>query len=282
MYRLRTRRRVKTSPSPLYFCCRPGLRSSIGQPGPITFWPGFRALTALRVDPVAKPRTEQRVAVFIDGWNLHRSCERAFGHGQVHPLSLARHLAGDRQVARVGYFIGVPDQRVDKPNAQKRMRQLAVMEETGVRVVARKLKYRWEWKLDKRSLPHPAKHDGETIEAEAKSINQGREKGVDVALALDAFYAAQHPNIDVVIIVSADSDLDLISEQVKRLPDSIGARVENAVVNRHNKLVVNRAFAWSHQIDKVMFNAIRDDTDYGKKIPTPKRKKLIASVVDAK
>lgn len=193
-------------------------------------------------------------------------------------MLLGKHLAGDRELARVGYFIGVPDQRVDKPNAQKRMRQLAVMEETGVRVVAKKLKYRWEWKLNKWDLPHPNKREGDTIAAEATSINQGREKGVDVALALDAFYAAQHPEIDVVIVVSADTDLNLVPEQVGRLPETIGARVENAVVNRHGKFVINRSFAWSHQIDKAMFAAIRDDTDYTRKVPKTKREELITSV----
>lgn len=225
------------------------------------------------------PNRGSNVAVFIDGWNLHRSCERAFDHGQVHPLLLGRQLAGDRNLARVSYFIGVPDHRVDKPSAQKRTRQLAVMEATGVRVSARKLKYRWEWKLDKWSMPHPAKHEGKELDAKVTSINQGREKGVDVALALEAFYAAQHPNIDAVIIVSADSDLNLISEQVSRLPESIGARVENAVVNRHNKVVINRAFAWSHQIDKDMFATIRDDTEYSKKLPKADRDELIANVI---
>lgn len=225
---------------------------------------------------------QPNVAVFIDGWNLHRSCERAFGHGQIHPLLLGRELAGDRNLERVGYFIGVPDHRVDKPSAQKRTRQLAVMEETGIRVVARKLKYRWEWKLDKWSMPHPAKHEGEKRDAKATSINQGREKGVDVALALDAFYAAQHPDIDVVIIVSADSDLNLISEQVARLPETIGARVENAVVNRHDKVVINRSFAWSHQIDKETFNRIRDDTDYSKKLSSTARAKLVNKVTGDK
>jgi len=223
--------------------------------------------------------SRQRVAVFIDGWNLHRSCERAFGHGQIHPLLLGRALAGDREVAKVVYFIGVPDPRVDKENAQKRKRQLAVMEETGVRVSARKLRYRWEWKLDKRSMPHPAKHEGKKMDAQARSVNQGREKGVDVALALEAFYSAQHPNIDAVIVVSADSDLDLIPEQVSRLPPEMQARIENAVVNRHGKKVINRSFSWSHQIDKKMFKRIRDDTDYSRKIPPGKRAEVIAAVV---
>lgn len=219
------------------------------------------------------------VSVFIDGWNLHRGCERAFGHGPIHPLLLGRQLAGERRLESVHYYIGVPDHRVEAENAQIRTRQLDLMSATGVDVTQKKLRYRWEWKLDKRSLPHPARHQGETLEATAVSKNQGREKGVDVALALDAFFVAQDPNVDVVIIVSADTDLDLVPLMVQKLPKSTGARVENAIVNRHGKKIINRHFAWSHQIDKHMFNAIRDETDYRDKMTKKRRRELATDII---
>lgn len=218
--------------------------------------------------------------MFIDGWNLHRGCERAFGHGPVHPLLLGRVLAGSRNLHSVEYHIGVPDSRVDPDAAGERTRQLRFMADTGVIVEPRKLRYRWEWKIDKWSLPHPAKSPGETRSVEATAFNQGREKGVDVALAVGAFRTAQRPDVDVVIIVSADNDLNLIAELVGELPAN-GARVENAVVNPHGKKIINHAFAWSHQITQSVFDAVRDSNDHKRKMDRGDRTESIRSVQDA-
>lgn len=219
------------------------------------------------------------VAVFIDGWNLHRANERAFAHGPIHPLLLGRVLAGARALHSVDYYIGVPDPRVESENAAARSRQLEFMRKTGVRTHAKKLRYRWEWKVNKWELPHPGAHKGQTRSVEATSFNQGREKGVDVALALDAYAAAMRDDVDVVIIVSADSDLNLVPEMIDRLPQGTGARVENAVVNRHAEKSINRSFAWSHQIDASVFAAIRDDNDYYTKTPGKVRKRRVRAVV---
>lgn len=229
---------------------------------------------------MSKSQPGTRAAVFIDGWNLHRSCERAFTHGQVHPLTLGRVLAGSRELDVVEYHIGVPDSRVDPDSARQRTRQLRFMSDTGVIVEPRKLKYRWEWKIDKWSLPHPGRHVGEKRSVEAEAFNQGREKGVDVALALGAFRAAQDPDVDVVIIVSADSDLNLIADYIRDIPPSVGARVENAVVNPHGKKIINRAFAWSHQITSETFELVRDDTDYNKKMARDDRQTHLRRIMD--
>jgi len=90
---------------------------------------------------MARRQPGTRAAVCIDGWNLHRGCERAFGFGQVHPLELGRALAGQRELDSVHYFIGVPDSRVDPDSARIRTRQLAFMRDTGVVVTPRKLRY---------------------------------------------------------------------------------------------------------------------------------------------
>lgn len=220
-------------------------------------------------------RSDQRVAVFVDGWNLHRGCERAFGFGQVHPLLLGRELAGERKLEAVRYFIGVPDSRVEADNAQRRNRQLDFMEKTGVAVMRKKLRYRWEWRFDKYDLPDPRDREGETRDVEVTARQQGREKGVDTWLVIDAFRWASRVEIDTVIVVSADSDMDLVATQVR---DAGVARVENAVVNRHGRKIINKSFQWTHQIDKPMFGKVRDDTDYSRKLSPSKRDALLASL----
>jgi len=89
---------------------------------------------------------------------------------------------------------------------------------------------------------------------------------------------AQQADIDVVIIVSADSDLTLVADTLNRFPIEAGARVENAAVNHHGKKIINRSFAWSHQIDQKMFERVRDDNDYSRKLDKSDRKDAIARV----
>jgi len=209
------------------------------------------------------------VVVFIDGWNLHRACERAFDHGQIHPLLLGRELAGNRPLGGVRYYMGMPDPRIEESGGKERQRQIDFMAKTGVVTVTRKLRYRWEWKLDKWSLPHPRDHEGETRKGDATARLQGREKGVDVSLALDAFSAAQRKEVAAIVIVSADSDLEIVATALgesSKARRNAGVRVENAIPNGIGKKIINRSYDWSHQIDAAMFARIRDDLDYTKPI----------------
>lgn len=219
------------------------------------------------------------VVVFVDGWNLHRGCERAFDHGQVHIMFLARHLAGDRPLLGVRYFIGVPDARTEADNARRRTRQLELMGRSGVELHPKKLRYRHEWKFDKWELPDPRKHEGETRKTTVTSRRQGREKGVDVQLALDAFQTAITGAASAIIIVSADTDLDLIPEQLDPLrADGLKVRVENAAVNNADRKYLNHAYDWTHQIDADLFAAVRDDFDYQNPVPRGARLRFLAAV----
>jgi len=219
------------------------------------------------------------VAVFVDGWNLHRGCERAFRHGQVHIMFLARQLAGDRPLLAVRYFIGVPDARAEADNARRRTRQLELMAATGVDVHPKKLRYRHEWKFNKWNLPDPRKHEGETRQTSVTSRRQGREKGVDVELALSAFQTATTGEASTIIIVSADTDLNLVPEQLDPLRKAgLRVRVENAAINNARRKYLNHAYDWTHQIDKKLFAAVRDDFDYQNPVPRGARRRYLNAV----
>jgi hypothetical protein len=86
--------------------------------------------------------------VFVDGQNVFKACERLFGRGQVHPVLIARSLLGGRKLVGSRYYSGVPDPRKDPLGNASASRRHALIRKTGVTVVERMLRYRWEWGLD--------------------------------------------------------------------------------------------------------------------------------------
>src|SRR5205814_1868403 len=65
-----------------------------------------------------------------------------------------------------------------------------------------------------RDLPDAIKHQGETIQVDVQPHQRAREKGIDVALALDVIDLAQQGQMDVAIIVSSDTDLTEVARVV--------------------------------------------------------------------
>ena len=111
------------------------------------------------------PRTTEdhaKVLVFIDGQNLYKSCAERFGHPHCHPLLLARHLAGNRRLVGVRYYSGLHDPRVNPSLTARLQRRHQMMRRTGVTVVERQLRYRWEWGFRQNDLPDPRKRVGTT------------------------------------------------------------------------------------------------------------------------
>jgi uncharacterized LabA/DUF88 family protein len=137
-----------------------------------------------------------RVGVFIDWQNCYRTARDAFGFrgggidGNVKPLMLAKLLAAKRREGQQGeltklrIYTGRASQRNDPRTYAANRRQFAAWQNSDpdlVEVVARTLDY---------------------------SLGRAREKGVDVALAIDLVRTSlidkEH---DVALVVSADTDL---------------------------------------------------------------------------
>jgi hypothetical protein len=99
----------------------------------------------------------------------------------------------------------------------------------GVVVVERALRYAWEWEIVDDDVPDPRDHGGERRLVAARSRRRGREKGLDLALALDVQALASEGAMDVAIIVSADTDF---CEVASRVPATTqGAVAVEAAVN---------------------------------------------------
>ncbi len=117
----------------------------------------------------------------------------------MHPLLLARALAGDNELVEVRYATGIPSPEIDPDGHESQRRRHELMVTTDVVVLEKPLRYRWEWSIRDRDLGQPHKNKGEVTRARVKSRNRGQEKGVDVWLALDALVMCTRDDLDCVI-----------------------------------------------------------------------------------
>ncbi|MDI6892285.1 MAG: NYN domain-containing protein [Actinomycetota bacterium] len=205
------------------------------------------------------------VIVFVDGQNFYNDCRKMFGKGETHPHLLGEELCSerfgsDRKLRQVRFYTGIhtPD---GNPKMHAYMtRRLEMMKATGVWTFARSLKYSKEWVRNREGGP-------EFIE-----ITKGREKGVDVRLALDLVWLALAEGFDVAVVVSTDTDLDEAVKDVLELREITGRwlAVENAVcvppvnpaTGRRPPFKRLRSARRLLRIDQEIFDRIRDDTDY--------------------
>ena len=206
----------------------------------------------------------KRVSVFIDGQNVFKGVNRRY-KARLHPLLLARELAGERELVATNYYSGIHDKAVNASMHELVTRRHDLIRQTGVVVTERTLRYHWEWKITGR-LPPPWSDKGpDKAKADVKRNRGAREKGIDVALALDAVAAAFADECDVVIIVSRDRDLMEIADEINSRCDTDAVEVEVAYVSEERgdepKL---DAYEARHLIDEAMVNLCRDNFDYRK------------------
>ncbi len=218
-------------------------------------------MPALRTDPDA------RVMVFVDGQNVFKACERKFGRGQVHPILLARRLVAGRKLVGARYYSGIHDPRKEPMLNAAANRRHALIRRTGVTVVERKLRYRWEWGLDVSALGDPAERVGETHMAEVAPFERPREKGVDLALGLDVVDLALRGLMEVAVIVSSDTDLTEVARMVHDMTRSTGrVSVEAAVINDGRHPVLLEHYDYTHQLRRNDFQECRDEFDYRREL----------------
>lgn len=182
----------------------------------------------------------------------------------MHPLLLARALAGDDELVEVRYATGIPSPDVDPERYETERRRHDVMVATDVVVLEKPLRYRWEWSIRDRDLGKPHKNQGEVTQARVKSRNRGQEKGIDVWLALDALVMCTREDLDCVIVATADTDLDMVRDYVRMVPGNETTKVVQArILNDRQDLRQSPAWDATLAIDRAMFDQCRDDMDYG-------------------
>jgi uncharacterized LabA/DUF88 family protein len=227
---------------------------------------------ARRNDPDAK------VLVFIDGQNVYKRCESLYRHGVCHPLLLADRLIGGRKLVGVRYYSGVHDPTVNPSGRSQSDRRHNLMRRTGVTVVERPLRYRWEWGFDPSALPDPRVSQGQRMQITVTPYQRAREKGIDLTIGLDVVDLAHRGHMDVAIVVSSDNDL---CEAARSTHDVTRARgrvsVEAAVFNEGRSAVLLRHYDYTHQLRRPDFEASRDSFDYRQPVARAMQDAFVAS-----
>lgn len=222
----------------------------------------------------------QRVIVFIDGQNLYKSVW--YRHRtRIHPILLGRELAGDRDLVECRYYSGMHAPRENPAIHALASRRHRLMRDTGVTVVERQLRYHWDWVISDR-LPRADQADeGSTREVTAERRRVAREKGIDLALGLDAATAAAQGSCDAIVIVSRDHDLVEVASELTERAASEGrprrVAVEVAIVGHRGS--DHPGYDRTHAIGAAMVDRCRDDFDYSKKLGRGPVREFLATLV---
>jgi uncharacterized LabA/DUF88 family protein len=204
--------------------------------------------------------SNKRAVAFVDGQNLFYAARAAFGYTYPNydPKTLAERVSQKQgwQLGQTRFYSGYPSADDDAFwNYFWRARFLQMIRQ-GVHVFSRPLRYR----LQTVRLP-----DGN-----AHAIIVGREKGVDVRLAIDVISLAHQNVFDVAVIFSQDQDLSEVADEIRviaRLQDrwiKIASAFPVSLVE-HNKRGINGT-DWI-KIDRATYDACLDTRDYR---PKPK------------
>lgn len=199
----------------------------------------------------------ERVVVYLDWQNVYmraresfHSPRDSFTKGQVDPLDLGLLLAskgkdGDRELAQVRIYRGVPDQRFDaRAYAAARRQMSRWTRNRKIEIVSRTLHYPRDW---------------------PDSDESPREKGVDVSLAVDLVVMGIAGEYDTAIVMSSDQDIAPAVEYIAANRD-LPARVEVAAWRggngRRPNRINTRARVYGHWLTDQDYWGVADDTDY--------------------
>jgi uncharacterized LabA/DUF88 family protein len=149
--------------------------------------------------------TIKRAVAFIDGQNLYRKAKTAFGYHypnyDVHALATAVCAARGWQLNQVRFYTGIPDATDNQFWNHFWTNKFAQMGRQNVYVFWRLLRYGNE------SI---SLSDGSQT-----TVLVGREKGVDVRLALDIVRLAHRQEYDVALVFSQDQDLSEVADEIR-------------------------------------------------------------------
>jgi len=202
-------------------------------------------------------RRAVRAVVFLDYQNVYHGARDAFfsrsdpsSLGAVHPLALGRLLASrglaDTHLHQVRVYRGVPHPARDPRAHRAATRQVAAHQAEDpalVKHVLRPLQYPTAWPRER-----------------------AREKGVDVALAVDFVAMALEGAFDVGVIVSTDTDLRPALEAITqrgRAPKCEVAAWQRAD-KRSPRLSIGVSPLWCHWLSRSDYEAVADRTNYAR------------------
>jgi len=209
----------------------------------------------------AEPGLKRAVA-FVDGQNLFRATQAAFGctypNYDVQALSQKICEAKGWNLLQVRFYTGIPDPSDDPFWNHFWITKLRVMSWQKVHVFSRRLRYR------NRRIKLP---DGSTY-----NFLAGEEKGIDVRIAIDVIRLGHRREYDVALIFSQDQDLSEVAEEIRAIAQEqlrwikvassypVSPTVPNSRgINKTDWIPITRA----------IYDACLDPRDYRPKPPRP-------------
>jgi uncharacterized LabA/DUF88 family protein len=149
----------------------------------------------------------------VDGQNLFYAARQRFGHSYPNydVLKLARKVVEaepDRVLTRVHFYTGLHAQAEDPYWHGFWSRKILAMKHAGIEVFHKPLKYA--------EITVPLPGGGSRV------VRRGREKGVDVRMALDIVRMARRQEYDLAIVFSQDTDLEEAVHEVYEIRRELG------------------------------------------------------------
>lgn len=202
-----------------------------------------------------KEPTTKRAIAYIDGQNLFNGAKEAFGY--PFPNYNVRDLVGaicrDQGwcLSAVHFYTGIPDPDIDPARHHFWVAKLGVMGTRGVQTFSRPLRYANQLV----SLPN----------GKMTTTPVGREKGIDIRLALDVVRGALDKRYDVALIFSQDQDLSEATKEIRSISRQQKRWIKVACAfpfspTLRNKRGINGT-DWI-KIDRSTYDACIDPNDY--------------------
>ncbi len=192
---------------------------------------------------------------FFDGQNLFYAVKKAFGYTYPNydPLALSQTACRMQGwiLQETRFYTGLPDRGDNAVWNHFWMAKLASMGKRGIKTYSRSLKYTNE----KAILP-----DGTST-----VVRIGREKGIDIRIALDVVRMARENFYDVALIFSQDQDLSEVADEVRSISILQNRWIKVACAfpsdpSYGNKRGIERT-EWI-RIDKATYDTCIDQNDY--------------------
>ena len=211
---------------------------------------------------MAKEPKKKRTTVFIDGQGLFLAVKDAFGYNypnyDVKKLSEKICITKKWDIGQIRFYTGIHDSQVNNFWYTFWTNKLSHMGQVGVEVFSRTLRYRNE------TVTSP---DGKKY-----TVLVGREKGIDIRIALDVIRLAHENAYDVGLIFSQDQDFSEVADEVRRIIKEKNRWIKVASAfptspTYDNTRGINKT-EWI-KIDRSTYDSCIDPKDYRGKFATP-------------
>lgn len=221
-----------------------------------------------------------RTSVVIDYQNVHLTARDIFAPGPdahralIHPVHFARRALHERNARQRpghphaelhGVFVyrGLPHVDYDTEQNRRCLEQARQWRQEGAVVELRDLKYRHQMGGGGRPV----------LDIHGKKIatGPGREKGIDVLVALACIREARHPDVDLVILASRDTDLVPVLDEVSDLWSTDRERIarietiswfEKGLRSYGSLRPTPPRRIWNTNLNRACFEASLDRTNY--------------------